>query len=91
MVIKLKNDAITTAMTIAKIAEQYVWLQEFLEQILQELEFIVCDNRSCSFLTDLTRNETKQIVWQALESDCLLEQQTAIRLILLVCKYHFYW
>lgn len=86
LMMKLKQDATKTIMTLAKIAQQYQWCQEFLENILQELETLVLEDRTCPLLDDVTNNESKLKLWSACQSELLFEQQTAVRLLLLVCK-----
>lgn len=87
LVLKLKEDATKTVMTLARIAQKYQWGQEFLENILQELEAFGLEDRACPLLDDVIKNESKLDLWKACQSELFFEQQTAVRLLLLVCKF----
>ncbi|KAJ6637430.1 Integrator complex subunit 5 [Pseudolycoriella hygida] len=81
--LKLRNDATKTIITLAKIAENHAWCQDLLESILQELESFVWENRSCPLLTDLTKDDSTETLWDSCLSSNLFQQQTAVRLLLL--------
>ncbi|KAG4068286.1 hypothetical protein HA402_007806 [Bradysia odoriphaga] len=83
LALKLKSDATKTIITLAKIADDHAWCQDLLESILQELELLVWEVRSCQLLTDLIRDNSTELLWQSCISSNLMEQQTAIRLLLL--------
>lgn len=86
LALKLKNDATKTIITVAKIADDHAWCQDLLESILQELELLVWEVRSCQLLNDLIKDDSTEMLWQSCVSSNLIEQQTAIRLLLLACK-----
>lgn len=86
LVLKIKQDATKTLLTLTKISEKYAWCQEFLETILQDLESIVWDDRQCSLLSDLMKDESKAMLWKSCNSENIFEQQTAVRLLLLAGK-----
>lgn len=86
LALKLKNDATKAIITIATIADDHTWCQELLESILQELELLVWESRECQLLNDLTRDDSTEMLWESCLSSNLIEQQTAIRLLLLACK-----
>lgn len=86
---KLKEDATKTVMTLARISQTYLWCQEFLENILQELEALVLDDRTCPLLDDVIKDDSKRELWKSCHSEHIFEQQTAVRLLLLVCEYQF--
>lgn len=71
-------------LTLAKIATNYTWCQDFLENIFQELELVAWDDGSCPLLVDATKDESTAKLWDSCVSDQLIEQQTAVRLLLLV-------
>lgn len=82
--LKLKANASTTLLTLARTASSHVWCQEFLENILQELEgLLLLPDSTCPLLTDLIRDESVAPLWDACCSPNVIEQQTAIRLLLL--------
>lgn len=84
LALKLKANAATTILTLARTASNHVWCQEFLENIIQELEsLLLLSDSACPFLTDLIRDESVAPLWQACSSANLIEQQTAVRLLLL--------
>lgn len=73
--------------TVSKMSEQYSWCQDFLEYSLQELEQIVLNARVCPLMDDLATEETKYMLWKSCLSTNIYEQQTAVRLLLVVCMY----
>lgn len=85
LALKLKSNVAPTILLLARIASDHTWCQEFLENILQELEslLLVSDSSICPLLTDLLRDESSAPLWQACCSANLIEQQTAVRLLLL--------
>lgn len=87
LVMKLKQNATKTVMTLARICQKYQWCQEFLENILQELETLVLDDRTCPLLDDVIKDDSKLELWKSCHSEHIFEQQTAVRLLLLVCEY----
>lgn len=71
-------------LTLARIAENYSWCKEFLENILQELEgLVLVSDGSCPLLTDMIKDESVAPLWESCCSTNFIEQQTAVRLILL--------
>lgn len=62
---------------------------ELLQQVLRELEALTLGDRPLSgefpLLIDLLRDETLPKLWKACLSSTRLEQETAVRLILLIC------
>lgn len=84
LALKLKANSAPTLLTLARIAVNHVWCQEFLEYILQELEsLVILTDSSCPLLMDLLRDESVAPLWEACCSTNFIEQQTAIRLLLL--------
>lgn len=71
---------------MAKIADTHAWCQDLLESILQELELLVWETRTCELLNDLIKDDSTELLWQSCVSSNLIEQQTAIRLLLLACE-----
>lgn len=86
LALKLKNDATKTILTAAKIADSYAWCHDLLESILQELESLVLEAHNCQLLKDLIKDDSTELLWQSCVSSNLIEQQTAIRLLLLACE-----
>lgn len=87
LALKLKDDATKAIITVAKIADNHAWCQDLLESILQELELLVWEVERCQLLNDLTKDNSTEMLWQSCVSSNLIEQQTAIRLLLLACEY----
>ncbi|XP_055905945.1 integrator complex subunit 5 [Eupeodes corollae] len=82
--LNLKTNGSKLLMTAARLAEQYSWCQEFLEYNLQELEQVILMNARCPLLSDLATDASKFLIWKACLSWNTIEQQTAVRLLLLV-------
>lgn len=83
LALKLKSNATQSVLTLARIAEDHRWCQDLLEAVLHELEHMVLENGSCPLLHDLPRTESAERLWSACGSALLIEQQTAVRLLLL--------
>lgn len=82
--LNLKTNGSKLLMTAARLAEQYPWCQEFLECNLQELEQVILMNSRCPLLSDLSTDASKFLLWKGCLSWNIIEQQTAVRLLLLV-------
>lgn len=82
--LNLKTDGSKLLMTAAQLAEKYSWCQEFLEYNLQELEQVILMNSRCPLLSDLSTDASKFLLWKGCLSWNTIEQQTAVRLLLLV-------
>lgn len=85
IVLRLKSHGAQLLINVSKMAEQNGWCQDFLEYSLQELEQIVLNARICPLMEDLSTEDTKYILWRSCLSKNIYEQQTAVRLILIVC------
>lgn len=84
LALKLKANAAATLLTLARTAIKHVWCEEFLENILQELEgLLLLSDTTCPLLTDLIRDESVSPLWEACCSANFIEQQTAVRLLLI--------
>ncbi|EDV49193.1 integrator complex subunit 5 [Drosophila erecta] len=87
-VLRLNEHGATLLLTAAKMAEKYVWCQDFLDNSMQELEQWVLNQRNFPLLADLAYEETKYMLWKSCLSTNLFEQQTAVRLLLVVSSQH---
>ncbi|XP_061390096.1 integrator complex subunit 5 [Musca vetustissima] len=88
LVLRLKTNGAQALITVSKMSEQYSWCQDFLEFSLQELEQIVLNARVCPLMDDLATEETKYMLWKSCLSTNIYEQQTAVRLLLVVSTQH---
>ncbi|EDW24137.1 GL23969 [Drosophila persimilis] len=87
-VLRMNEHGATLLITAAKMAEKFVWCQDFLDNSMQELEQWVLKQRNFPLLADLAYEETKYMLWKSCLSKNLLEQQTAVRLLLVVSSQH---
>ncbi|XP_017117415.1 integrator complex subunit 5 [Drosophila elegans] len=87
-VLRLNEHGATLLLTAARMAEKYVWCQDFLDNSMQELEQWVLNQRNFPLLADLAYEETKYMLWKSCLSTNLFEQQTAVRLLLVVSSQH---
>ncbi|KAH8335673.1 hypothetical protein KR074_008818 [Drosophila pseudoananassae] len=87
-VLRLSEHGATLLITAAKMAERFVWCQDFLDNSLQELEQWVLNQRNFPLLADLAFEETKYMLWKSCLSPNIIEQQTAVRLLLVVSSQH---
>lgn len=86
-VLRLNQHGAKLLLMVSKMAEKYVWCQDFLDTSMQELEQWVLNMRNFPLLGDLAFEETKYMLWKSCLSPNILEQQTAVRLLLVVCEY----
>uniref|UniRef100_A0A1B0BJZ1 Integrator complex subunit 5 C-terminal domain-containing protein n=1 Tax=Glossina palpalis gambiensis TaxID=67801 RepID=A0A1B0BJZ1_9MUSC len=86
--LRLKSHGTQLLITASKMADQHVWCQDFLEFSLQELEQIVLSARLCPLMDDLVTENTKYMLWKSSLSTNIYEQQTAVRLLLIVSSQH---
>ncbi|XP_055383717.1 integrator complex subunit 5 [Condylostylus longicornis] len=84
LALKIKVNGSKLLMIVAKLAEKFIWCHDFIECALQELEHMVLVNMSCPLLEELSKEESKGLLWKSAKSPIFIEQQTAVRLILLV-------
>lgn len=87
--LKLKSGGTEIIMIVAKLTKEFKWCNTFLEYTLQELEQILLLNRNCPMLQNLSSEESKKILWEYCRSPNRVEQQTSIRLLILVCMVDF--
>ncbi|XP_030565757.1 integrator complex subunit 5 [Drosophila novamexicana] len=87
-VLRVNQHGAKLLLMVAKLAEKYVWCQEFLDTSMQELEQWVLNMRTFPLLGDLASEKTKYMLWKSCLSTNLLEQQTAVRLLLVVSSQH---
>lgn len=82
------NESGTRILLILAQSSSIPFCTELLQQVLRELEAMTLDDRQLTgefpLLIDLLRDETKPKLWQACLSANRLEQETAIRLLLLI-------
>ncbi|XP_037828005.1 integrator complex subunit 5 [Lucilia sericata] len=88
IVLRLKSHGAKLLITASKMGDHNAWCQDFLEYSLQELEQIVLNARLCPLMDDLATEETKYMLWKSCLSTNIYEQQTAVRLILIVSTQH---
>lgn len=86
IVLRLKSHGAQLLITASKMVDKNTWCHDFLEYSMQELEQIVLNARLCPLMDDLATEETKYMLWKSCLSSNIYEQQTAVRLILIVCK-----
>lgn len=83
LALQLQQNATRNILLIAKIAESYVWCQDLLEHILQDIENVLHEGRSCALSADIIKDSSKKLLMNSCLNGKLMEQQTAVRLILL--------
>lgn len=85
LLLKLKSGGTNFIIIVAKLTKEFKWCHTFLEYTLQELEQMVLLNRNCAMLQNLSSEESKEVLWESSRSCNRVEQQTATRLLILVC------
>lgn len=89
LTLRVRKGATKIVLTLAKIAEEYVWCHDLLEFILQEVFTLLRGDRISSILTDVLEDGSQKLLIKSCVEGSLLERQTAIRLILLGGKGHY--
>lgn len=84
--LKLRTCGTRTILVLANISDKYVWCQDLLECVLHEMDIYLWDDRMCPIMTDLIQDEPREILLKACFSSSAVEQQVAVRLILIACK-----
>ncbi|XP_068152334.1 integrator complex subunit 5 [Drosophila tropicalis] len=87
-VLRLNHHGAKLLLTAARMSERYMWCQDFLDTSMQDLEQWVLNQRNFPLLADLAYEETKYMLWKSCLSTNLIEQQTAVRLLLVVSSQH---
>ncbi|XP_037956882.1 integrator complex subunit 5 [Teleopsis dalmanni] len=93
VVLRIKNHGVQLLLKLAKIASQFQWCYIFLEYSLIELEQCVLNSKLCPLINDLASEESKYLLWISSTSSNRIEQQTAIRLLLIASTQynnHYY-
>lgn len=87
LAMRINENGTRILLHFAKLGEVTVCF-EILEHILLELEYLILDDRNLSgeypLLLDVLKEQSKPMLWKNCLSSNPLEQQTAIRLILLI-------
>lgn len=87
LITKVTNDGTKIMLKISEIAVDSPWCQELLEYIFVELEYRYLQELPCPLLANAVKNDSKIMLWKSCCSQNQFDHQTAVRLILLVCKY----
>lgn len=83
LALQMQQNSTRNILMIAKTAESYVWCQHLLEHLMQDLEALLHEGRNCALVNDITTDATKKLLLNSCLNGELMEQQTAVRLILL--------
>lgn len=86
IILRLQRQGTQLLLLASQLADQYSWCQDFLEYTLQELEQVILNARLCPLMDDLVTEESKYLLWNSCLSKNIYEQQTAVRLLLIICK-----
>lgn len=81
--LRVRKGATKVVLTLAKIAEEFVWCHDLLEFVLQEVFTLLSEDRISPILTDVLEDASQKLLIKSCVHGSLLERQTAIRLILL--------
>ncbi|GAB0088755.1 Integrator complex subunit 5 [Sergentomyia squamirostris] len=84
LITQVNQNGITILLTLSKMSSTYSWCHELLEHVLLKLEMNVLEDRKCALLVNLATEDSKKKLWSTCSSDNFLEQQTVVRVILLV-------
>lgn len=85
LTLRLKSNGAHLLIAVSQMAEQYTWCQDFLEYNLQDLEQVVLNATVCPLMNDLATEDSKYLLWKNCLSANIFQQQTAVRLLLIVC------
>lgn len=86
LALQLQQHSTRNLLMIAKIAESYAWCHDLLEHILQDIESLLLEGRTCPLANDITKDTSKALLMKSCVNGKSIEQQTAVRLILLFGK-----
>lgn len=86
LIMRIRKGATKIVLTLAKIAEEYVWCHDLLEFVLQDVFTLLSEDRISPILTDDLEDSSQKLLIKTCVQGTLLERQTAIRLILLAGK-----
>ncbi|XP_053946850.1 integrator complex subunit 5 [Anastrepha ludens] len=88
LALRLKSNGSQLLIAVSQMAEQYAWCQDFLEYTLQDLEQVVLNATVCPLMNDLATEDSKYLLWKSCLSANIFQQQTAVRLLLIVSTQH---
>nr|XP_014090440.1 integrator complex subunit 5 [Bactrocera oleae] len=88
LTLRLKSNGAHLLIAVSQMAEQYTWCQDFLEYNLQDLEQVVLNATVCPLMNDLATEDSKYLLWKNCLSANIFQQQTAVRLLLIVSTQH---
>lgn len=89
LMLRARKGATKIVLTLAKIAEEFVWCHDLLEFVLQEVFTLLSEDRISPILNDVLEDASQKLLVKSCVDGSLLERQTAIRLILLGGKVQF--
>lgn len=88
LILKIQTGVFEVLMKLAQLAETYGPAHILLEYLLVELESLVVKNESCSFINELKSDKSKSDLWRrCAKSEGVIEQQTAVRVLLLIGRW----
>lgn len=82
LLLRLNRGATNFILKLAKTSEKSLWCQDYLEFILQEIENDALEEKTTKVANDIIEEGSKTALFVACSNGSLIEQQTAIRLIL---------
>ncbi|CAD6993473.1 integrator complex subunit 5 [Ceratitis capitata] len=88
LALRLKSNGAQLLIAVSQMADQYNWCQDFLEYTLQDLEQVVLNATVCPLMNDLATEDSKYLLWKNCLSANIYQQQTAVRLLLIVSTQH---
>lgn len=83
LTLRVRKGATRIMLMLAKIGEEYVWCHDLLEFVLQDVFTLLSEDRISPILTDVLEENSQKLLINSCVQGSLLEQQTAIRLVLL--------
>ncbi|XP_017488979.1 PREDICTED: integrator complex subunit 5 isoform X1 [Rhagoletis zephyria] len=88
LALRLKSNGAQVLIAVSQMAEQFAWCQDFLEYTMQDLEQVVLNATVCPLMNDLATEESKYLLWKSCLNANIFQQQTAVRLLLIVSTQH---
>lgn len=82
LILRTRENGSKLLLMLAESFNNNTWCMELLELVMTELQSLVFNDKTCPLFSDIRKDTTWELLWTSCQSEKVMVQQTAIRLIL---------
>lgn len=89
LILRTRENGTKLLLMLAETFHDDEWCMELLELVMTELQSLVFNDKTCPLFNDIRKDASWMLLWKACQSEKVLVQQTAIRLIVTTSSERF--